>query len=91
MTLTRDAPPVSPGDEMDTHLTPITDFAEAIAEHHPEEFEAAVRTAYETGVSRDALLMAVDVVRAAAGVPAPLVTQAYAAVHRWFWNRPAEH
>lgn len=70
---------------MTTPLTPITTFAESVAAGRPEQFEDAVRAAYEAGADRDTLLMAVDVAGGGARVPAAIAGQAYAAVHRWQW------
>ena len=70
---------------MEPSLTPITAFTKAIAAGRLENFDALVRTAYIAGVSREALLMPVYMVRAVLGVSSPLVAQAFAAVNRWSW------
>lgn len=73
------------GDVVETALTPITGFAEAVAAQQTSLFESAVRVAYEAGATRGTLLMAVDVARRLADVPVPVAAQAYATVHRWAW------
>ena len=70
---------------MEFELTPITGFAEAIAAQRPSLFEPAVKVAYQAGADVGTLLLAVDVARHLADVPAPLVAHAYATVHRWSW------
>ncbi len=70
---------------MDAVLTPITEFAEAVAARRAGLFEPAVKAAYVAGASRETLLMAIDVARQLAEVPAPVAAEAFAAVHRWSW------
>ncbi len=65
--------------------TPITEFAAVVAAGQTDQFESIVKAAYAAGVSRDTLLMAVDVALQLAEVPAPVAAEAFAAVHRWAW------
>lgn len=68
---------------MDAVLTPITEFAEVVAARRAGLFKPAVKAAYVAGAGRDTLFMAVDVARQLAEVPAPVVAEAFATVHRW--------
>ena len=73
--------------DRDARIAPLATFTDAIMARRPDRFGPAVRAAYAAGAEREDLLVALDMARLMAEVPAPLVTQAYAAIHvgDWHW------
>lgn len=68
---------------MDPRTTPITALADGVAAGRPHQVEAAVRAAYAAGIGRDALVIAVDMVRRSMAVPLLLIVHAYVLIYEW--------
>lgn len=68
---------------MDERITHLTTFAEAVAARQPDLFDPAVKSAYQAGADFRDLLVAVQIARALAEVPAGVRGQAYESIHRW--------
>ncbi|HYB72521.1 MAG TPA: hypothetical protein VED18_04055 [Candidatus Sulfotelmatobacter sp.] len=60
-------------------------FADALTSGRLHQFERIVKAAYRSGVSREDLLLAVDIGRLLVEVPTWVRSRAYAAVHAWHW------
>ena len=70
---------------MNELIAPLTAFSAAIAGRQPHRFQELVKAAYEAGATREELFVAVDSVRGLLPLPAPLVGQAFASIHTWYW------
>ncbi len=70
---------------MTERIAHLIAFIEAITDGQPHLFQPAVKAAYRAGASREELLTAVEIGRGLRHVAAPVVSQAYATVHAWYW------
>lgn len=60
-------------------------FTDAVVTRQTDLFDSCVRLAYTAGAHLSDLLTAVDIARALAEIPAPVVARAAAAAHAWQW------
>jgi alkylhydroperoxidase/carboxymuconolactone decarboxylase family protein YurZ len=70
---------------MEERGTRLNSFVRAVAARDWHLFERLVKTAYESGATREELLGAVETARTLGDVSGPVVAHAYATVHNWQW------
>jgi hypothetical protein len=64
------------------HLATLTKAAVA---RQPYRFDQVINAAYGAGASRDDLLRAIEAAQRLGDVPGPVLAQAYATIHAWYW------